>query len=319
MQLNSVFLNLKKILSLIILFHVFGCVSVFCASFQKCSDVWGIVGEFCDVQTLNALSQSNTYACVATRTKLAALKKWKEKGGLLRVFFYSRDVVEEDLIPYRTLMEMRLTSVEANLFKLAKFVMFSFQEEALAYSSDGLNGLYTDYDKQTQAYPWSSALRALLPGNDLEALVCTIVLYSGSFTREENEIMIYRIIQRYLKKGSTFKLKDLLKRVLIAVEGDSSNTKRVSLGEFIERPMQKMINERSLSLEQLKEFLEAAKECYLDKVFQKYVWRLILNHPEASRGVKFFIRPIANVFDKVKRGFSKLRGAKKKSAQRIRN
>ena len=53
------------------------------APFQKCADVWGVVAEFCDVQTLANWSRCSFKANTDAQKILRTLKHWKDGGGLL--------------------------------------------------------------------------------------------------------------------------------------------------------------------------------------------------------------------------------------------
>lgn len=83
---------MKKLLkTLIIIASIFNfgnvCGSSEITSFKKCSDVWGVVGEFCDVQTLRTLAQVSSNVGAEPQLQLRDIKKWKDNDGLLIAMF----------------------------------------------------------------------------------------------------------------------------------------------------------------------------------------------------------------------------------------
>jgi hypothetical protein len=55
--------------------------------FKDCSDVWGVVGEFCDVQTLTVLAQVSSKVAADPKRQLQVIKEWKHRSGVLVAMF----------------------------------------------------------------------------------------------------------------------------------------------------------------------------------------------------------------------------------------
>lgn len=117
------------------------CGSAEIERFKACSDVWGVVGDFCDVQALATLAQVSSRVNLEPQRQLHNIKKWQDEGGLLIAMFGNPK--EEDKKNYYCLKGAEIVPLRMNADEI-KRVLLSFthiaDSDVVAELSDVIEG-----------------------------------------------------------------------------------------------------------------------------------------------------------------------------------
>jgi hypothetical protein len=109
--------------------------------FRECSDVWGVVSEYCDAPTIFSLTRVSSKVGVEPRLQLEELRVWKENGRLLIALFgfaTYKDLKKWIKLP-RWHKEIDTFTFDEYKQLLTGFVRLSLDPEAVAVLSSNIN------------------------------------------------------------------------------------------------------------------------------------------------------------------------------------